>query len=114
MAVADDLKQLSAEEVLYLTLTRWAVPPPDLNLGQGVMLAQGPMVVYRGRLRQALSGNWVFDTSVGTNGVTALLLGAVAGTWASTDTPAGGLHVTITDTWGSVDISAVIPKDLEA
>ena len=82
MAVNDDLNRLAQDAVVYLT---------QQLTGQ----SSGSMVVYRGRLHQALTGNWVFNTSVGTNGVAAIILGPESGTWNSNDGPAGGIVVTV-------------------
>src|SRR5262249_34150717 len=84
----DDLNRLAAQNVVYLARA---------------YLAQGPGVntkslteVWRGRLRQILSGNWIFNAFTGGNGVVGFDLGAVAaGGWTSTETPVGGLQVTI-------------------
>ena len=84
MAVNDDLNRLAQMAVVYLTrqLT-----------GQD----SASTVVYRGRLHQATSGNWVFNTSVGTNGVAGLILGPESsGTWESFEGQPGGLVVTAT------------------
>jgi hypothetical protein len=82
MAVPDDLRQLAQEDVVYLT--RFLV---------GVN--SGSTAIYRGRLHQALSGNWVLNTSTGQNGVIGIDLGQPGGNWSSADTPVGGLQITI-------------------
>jgi len=51
--------------------------------------------VFRGRLRQALNGDWVFNASTGQNGVVGFLLGGV-GNWSSSESPATGLQITMT------------------
>jgi hypothetical protein len=79
MALPDDLNQLAQQDVVYLT---WVVGP-------------APTTIFRGRLHQALSGNWVFNTSTGQNGVAGMVLGPLAANWSSVNTPAGGLQVTI-------------------
>jgi hypothetical protein len=83
MAVIDDVKKLSEEDVLYLTRAFQPGPVPTMN------------EVYRGRLRQALKGNWVFNSSTGANGVVGFDLGQVDGNWASSETPAAGPTVTV-------------------
>jgi len=80
MAVADDLNRLTQDAVVYLT---------QQLTGQ----SSGSMVVYRGRLHQALTGNWVFNTSLGTNGVSGIVLDPNQGAWDTNDTP-GGIEVT--------------------
>lgn len=91
MALNDDLNRLAQDAVVYLT-QQYSTPG-------SIMAADGgqnnpPTVVYRGRLRQSLSGDWVFNTSVGTNGVAAIVLSTGTGSWYSNETPAGGIQVT--------------------
>lgn len=108
MAVEDDVRRLAAEDVLYLSL---------YFVGSAIE-QQPPAVVYRGRLRQALSGNWIFDPSTGTNGVAGVALGPVlATTWGSSESPATGLQVSFgggaggqTFQWGG-SIGTVVPYD---
>jgi len=85
MAVNDDLDRLTQDAVVYLTRQL---------VGHG----QGSTVVYRGRVHQAESGNWVFNTSVGTNGVAGIILGRpdTAGSWESANGEPLGTVVTIT------------------
>ncbi len=91
MALNDDLKTLADEDVLYLT---WTLNPvveeslPDPG-------PPSPVLVYRGRLRQAISGNWIFDSSTGASGAAGLLLGTENISWTSAESPASGLQVTI-------------------
>jgi hypothetical protein len=103
VAITDDLRSLEATDVLYLALQ-------DAPRADGFR----PTLIYRGRLRQALSGNWVFDASTGANGVAAVILGTEGDTWTSSDSPAAGLQVTIEfpGTLGSAVVGAVIPADL--
>jgi hypothetical protein len=83
MAVADDVKTLAAQDVLYLS---------HAQEYQVAGLAGSPesptpfTTVYRGRLRQALNGDWVFNTSTGQNGTIEFLLGPV---WARYQQPGG-------------------------
>lgn len=91
MALSDDLKTLADEDVLYLTWTLSPVVEESLpNPGP-----PSPVLVYRGRLRQAISGNWIFDSSTGASGATGLLLGTENISWTSAESPASGLQVTI-------------------
>ena len=83
MAVPDDLKQLAQLDVAYLSTTVLAEP------------FGGPTIIYRGRLHQALSGNWVFNTSTGQNGVAGIVLGTPGGNWVSGEDPQSGLQITI-------------------
>ena len=112
MAVADDLRQLGQLDVAYLT--------SRLEGGANATSA----ITFRGRLRQALDGNWVFNTFVGQNGVIGINLGQMSEVnWSSEDTPAGGLQISITHFVippgsGSVAVierivlASVIPQDL--
>jgi hypothetical protein len=59
MALADDLNRLAAQDVVYLMRS----------------FAGGSTEVFRGRLRQALNGNWVFNAFAGQNGVVGFDLG---------------------------------------
>ena len=81
MALSDDLNRLAAEDVVYL---RKAVPG-------------GPAEVFRGRLRQAGNGNWLFKTSTGQNGVIGFELGQVGAmsNWSSSESPNAGIQVFI-------------------
>ena len=116
MALDDDLRRLAAEDVLYLSLsalTSSGGPFPEPSASDAVSAT----VVYRGRLRQALNGNWVFNTSTGTNGVAGILLGpsATDNSWASSESPASGLQLTIMvppATQAVIVIGTVIPTDL--
>jgi|SRR6516162_9821967 hypothetical protein len=83
MAVSDDLRQLATQDVVYLSRFYLGGQFPS------------PAEVFRGRLRQALSGNWIFSAFTGQNGVVGFNLGAITGTWTSGETPAGGLNVMI-------------------
>ena len=58
--------------------------------------------MFRGRLRQALNGNWVFNASTGQNGVVGFDLGPPGGAatstganWSSSETPTTGVQVFI-------------------
>ena len=96
MAVADYLNRLATQDVLYLT--RYT------QTGSGSSVRD----VFRGRLRQALNGDWVFNASTGQNGVVGFILGAVTTkpvdpnqggpVWSSGETPSGGIQVTISIT----------------
>ena len=109
MALPDDLKQLAQQDVIYLTTI--------IQVDGALPL---PTTVYRGRLHQALSGNWVFNTSTGQNGVAGIDLGPQTPEWSSAETPAGGLQVTITYAMlktptaavNRVTLTNVIPTDL--
>ena len=84
MALDDDVRRLAAEEPLYLTHTASAGAADPGGVGH--------RVVYRGRLRQALNGNWVFDTSTGSSGVVGILLGPETAMWSSQEAPGMGLR----------------------
>lgn len=108
MALSDDLNQLALQEVVYLT---------RILSGQGVTST----TIFRGRLHQALSGNWVFNTSTGQNGVAGINLGQPTTTWSSTNNPKTGLQVTlsnqilpiaVTQLNEFIAITNVIPEDL--
>ncbi len=88
MAVSDDLNRLAAQDVVYLTRT--------LSVGAGGQ-GNGSTEVFRGRLREALNGDWVFHASAGQNGVVGFMLGGVGqNSWGSSESPATGLQITIT------------------
>ena len=90
MAVNDDLNRLAQDAVVYLTQRRYSTPAQGYGGGE----SDPPSVVYRGRLHQALDNSWVFNTSVGTNGVAAITFSTATGTWNSNETAAGGIEVT--------------------
>jgi len=94
MALTDDLNKLAAQDVVYLTRTSTLIVP---GLGAGPAV-NGSTEVFRGRLRQALNGDWVFNASTGQNGVVGFILGAVGGqsSWSSSESPATGLQITVT------------------
>ena len=87
MAVIDDLNRLAAQDVVYLSRSYSAATPlpGEFNATQ----------VFRGRLRQALDGNWVFNAFTGQNGVVGFNLGPIMQYWSSGESPAGGIEVTI-------------------
>jgi hypothetical protein len=105
VALPDDLNQLAQLDVLYLTLT----------------IGGGSTTIFRGRLHQALSGNWVFNTSTGQNGVAGIDLGQPTPNWSSTTNPKSGLVITIGNPIISsqtvslteiIMLTSVIPEDL--
>jgi hypothetical protein len=104
VTVNDDLGRLAAEPVVYLAYT------PVAPGGTGSTLT----VVYRGRIRQALSGDWVFTTSTGANGVVGILLGPGLPSWTSSETPGGGVQVDASNPSAQVIIGTVVPTDLLA
>jgi hypothetical protein len=86
MAVLDDAQQLATENVVYLTRKLSSVPPAG----------PGTVEVFRGRLRQASDGEWVFSAYTGQNGFVGLVLGAIDGRWSSgQQVPSGGTVVTV-------------------
>ena len=87
MALPDDLNRFAQLDVAYLTI---AISPLATEIPAST-------IIFRGRLHQALSGNWVFNTSTGQNGVAGIILGTPGGNWTSVETPAGGLQITITN-----------------
>ena len=107
MALPDDLNRLAQQDVAYLTTGLSGVHP-------------GSTTIYRGRLHQALSGNWIFNTSTGQNGAAGINLGVPTDNWSSDDTPAGGLSITIVNTilfpptrvTETIMLMNVIPADL--
>jgi hypothetical protein len=99
MAVLDDVKSLAAEDVVYLSRSF-----------RDAMQGSSSIEVYRGRLRQALDGNWVFNASVGQNGILGYVLGVVDGSWQSSESPAGGLRVDITRQAFSIAVGPMPPQ----
>jgi hypothetical protein len=86
MAVADEqVKRLAGQDVVYLTRSM-SIPNSSY-----------PQEVFRGRLIQALNGNWVFNSSIaGQNGTVGFDLGPVTqNTWTFAETPATGIQITI-------------------
>jgi hypothetical protein len=100
MAVIDDLKTLGEQEVVYLTKT---------------LSGSGLGEVYRGRLREAANGAWVFHAFTGANGLVGIDLGPLADTWASGEQPSGGVSVSVTYGQGAasqiVTVAEVISDD---
>jgi hypothetical protein len=88
MAVSDDLNKLAALDVVYLTRTL-------SGSGGGMPVSQASTQVFRGRLRQALNGDWVFNASTGQNGVVGFVLGGVNPSWTSSESPSAGIQVTM-------------------
>ena len=86
MAVVDDLRRLAAEDVVYLT---------RLLVNPYAEVGAGATEVLRGRVRQALSGNWVFNAFAGQNGTVGIELGSVQNSWSSAESPAAGIQVRI-------------------
>jgi len=101
VALTDDLNKLAAQDVVYLTRTT-SLSFPGFPAGT---LAAGTTEVSRGRLRQALNGDWVFNASTGQNGVVGFVLGKAAEdqtswpSWSSSESPATGVQITIIRTW---------------
>jgi hypothetical protein len=83
MAVSDDLNRLAAQDVVYFLRYTYGGGPPSAR------------EVFRGRLRQSLTSQWVFNASTGQNGVVGFILGGVGPTWSSSESPSSGIQVTI-------------------
>jgi hypothetical protein len=102
VAVVDDLHKLAALDVVFLTRTFAGTP--------GL-----PREVHRGRLHQALGGDWVFNASTGVNGVVGFMLGLVDNTWDSNETPDQGIVVTAPYPAGTpilfIALNSMIPTD---
>ncbi len=115
MAVTDDLNRLAAQDVVYLT--KMSILPAGLAPSSSGIA--GATEVFRGRLRQALNGDWVFNASAGQNGVVGFMLGTTGqNSWSSSETPATGLQITITFGPGMagtmnevIVLTSVIPTD---
>jgi hypothetical protein len=111
MALSDDLNQLAQQEVVYLS---------RILLATGTGGGTGSTTIFRGRLHQALNGNWVFNTSTGQNGVAGIDLGQLGPNWSSSNTPAGGLLINISNQilsgtvslYEGINLMSVIPEDL--
>ena len=88
MAVVDDLGQLAQQDVAYLT---------RFLEGQGEGSGAGSAVIFRGRLHQALDGSWIFNTSIGQNGVAGINLGVQEDSWSSSENPQEGLRIFISN-----------------
>jgi hypothetical protein len=106
MAVADDVNRLAALDVVYLSRS---------ILGSGNSTATQ---VFRGRLRQTLLSNWVFNAFTGQNGVVGFDLGGVTGNWSSSESPATGIQVMISNSLSTtpaiverIFLTPVIPTD---
>jgi hypothetical protein len=76
MASADEMRRLADEDVVYLS--RWLSAPELGGVGGVGSFGNGKTEVIQGRLRQALTGDWVFNVS-GPNGVVGLVLGQESG-----------------------------------
>ena len=85
MAVSDDLNRLATQDLVYLSR----------SIQGGPNQISSSKEVFRGRLRQALTGNWVFNASIGQNGVVGFDLGPATEMWGSGESPAAGLQVNI-------------------
>jgi hypothetical protein len=85
MAVADDLRSLATEDVVYLTK----------QIGFPYGAAQPQLEVFKGRLRQTAQGEWVFTSFTGQSGVVGLILGPAQGDWSSSQPPGQGIEVLI-------------------
>ena len=81
MATIDDVNRLAAQDVVYFTR--------NFN-GYTVE-------VFRGRLRQSLSGTWVFNSSTGQNGAVGFMLGFVGQNWTSSESPQTGIVINISN-----------------
>jgi hypothetical protein len=111
MAVADDLRTLATEDVVYLTKQIGIAPQPTAPPSQ--------LEVFKGRLRQTGQGEWVFTSFTGQSGLVGLTLGTVQPDWTSSETPSQGLEVRIpvvvvpanyisSGIFGTVQIPAII------
>jgi hypothetical protein len=96
MAVIDDLNRLAGQDVVYLTRSLSGS-------------STGSAEVFRGRLREALSGDWVFITSTGQNGVAGIFLGPQLPSWTSSESPESGLQINITTPLVQAEIPQFTP-----
>jgi hypothetical protein len=81
--VADDMARLAALDVVYLK--RYVAGDENSVVSEW----------FRGRLRQALDGTWVFNTFAGQNGVVGVELGLVGTNWLSLTFPGAAIRVDI-------------------
>ena len=107
MAVADDLNRLAAQDIVYLSRYFMAV---GVNAPSGASSAKE---VFRGRLRQALNGNWIFNAFTGQNGVVGFNLGQLQPTWGSFESPGSGIQVNINNPAlnENITLTTLIPSD---
>ena len=107
MAVADDLNRLVAQDIVYLSRSFNAV---GVNAASG---ASGAKEVFRGRLRQALNGNWIFNAFTGQNGVVGFNLGQLQPNWGSFESPGSGIQVNIANPALNeiITLTTLIPSD---
>jgi hypothetical protein len=89
VAVLDDLRGMAAEDFVYLSRSIGETSAMQMGTGDGFTS------VYRGRIRQATDGGWVFSAFTGQNGLVGLVLGQIDQGWNSTPTTAGNATVTI-------------------
>jgi hypothetical protein len=94
MAVLNDLQTLAAQDASYLSAP-WGVG--------------GITLVLQGRLRQSVTGHWVFSTSLGQSGVVGLDLGTLNANWTSAETPATGLQIQVIQGQVQMTLSALLP-----
>jgi hypothetical protein len=90
LALADVMARLAALDVAYLKR-------------YGGEYDVSPVEWFRGRLRQALDGTWVFNTFAGQNGVVGVELGLVDTNWWSNTLPSDAaieVHIDYTRIFG--------------
>jgi hypothetical protein len=88
MATTDEMRRLAEHDVVYLSRRLSGASYGGIGMG-----GSGKTEVIQGRLRQALTGERVFNVS-GQNGVVGLVLGQESG-WAWSETPAQGIRLQI-------------------
>jgi hypothetical protein len=89
MAVLDDVKRLAAEDFVFLSHSAVFRSPG------GDAVAPAARFWYRGRLRQAGDGSWVFQPVTDTDGFFGIALGVVDGSWTSQESPGVGILINI-------------------
>jgi|SRR6516165_7792436 hypothetical protein len=85
MAVEDDLRHLSQMDSIFLGWFASSVGP-----GSSTVVSW-----YKGRVQQANDGNWLFRSISSDGSVVGFQLGMQSASWASVETPATGIAVTI-------------------
>jgi hypothetical protein len=82
VAVGDDRNRLAAQDVVFLTRA----------LSAAASESRAVTEVFRGKLRQAPNGDWVFTASTDQNGVVGFVLGSVAPSWTSSESSTTGIQ----------------------
>jgi hypothetical protein len=104
MAVLDDVRRLSQMDAIFLGM--------GFNFG-GAAITNW----HKGRLQQANDGSWIFRSISADGTMVGTQLGPVGPNWSSSESPAAGLVVSLTNNFSAqstlnINLQQQLPQEL--